>query len=396
MKRFLPLFLVGVMLLSLCACGNTSQPEQTTTEPQLDVYAKAADIAKLDGLYTGRELRYGEMHSHADTGGTSDGKVTLTQWKTEMLLKGVDFATIVDHKQMLHMELPEWDNAAFLGGSEAGGYITDSPARNNNLHYNMLFATVEDFKSFLDMPIQLVKFQFFGGHFKYPNWTVEEMNQLSRDIYANGGLLVHVHPNHNGYMDSDDPLDYFFGDVMGYEVFTGYHGDMTYPDNQKQYQMWTKLLALGKRAYATCGSDSHGNVSNMPISLGTVYTQNKDASEYLSCMRSGNMTAGPAGIRMCVGDTQMGGEVSFAGQRLVLAVDEIHDLTYKVNHTYRVDLYDDKGLVFSEEISGKEPAYFAMDANPDAKYYHANVYDVTADCIIAIGNPIWNADATYS
>jgi hypothetical protein len=93
---------------------------------------------------------------------------------------------------------------------------------------------------------------------------------------------------------------------------------------------------------------------------------------------------------MCVGDTQMGGEVSFAGQRLVVSTGKIHTKTYNQEHTYRVDVYDDQGLVFSEEISGVENEYFAIDANPDAKYYRANVYDVTDDKIIAIGNPIWN------
>ena len=34
-------------------------------------------------------------------------------------------------------------------------------------------------------------------------------------------------------------------------------------------------------------------------------------------------------------------------------------------------------------------AYFAMDAE-DCKYYRADVYDVTEDYILAIGNPIWN------
>lgn len=390
MKKATLIFLAMVMLFALCACAANLVGEPSE-EPVINTTATDVDIAKLDSLYEGRQLRYGEMHSHADTGGNSDGKFTLDQWMSEMQDKGVDFAAIVDHKQTTHMRLPEWDHAKFLGGSEAGGYITDSPAKNRMMHYNMLFSTVEDFESLLNMPNYQLKFQFVGGTFKYPNWKVEEMNQLSRDIYDCGGLLVHVHPNHKGYFESDDPQDYFFGDVMGYEVFTGYHGDMTYEDNQKQYEYWTKLLALGKRAYATCGSDSHSNISNMPISLGTVYTAQKDAAEYLSCIRSGNLTAGPAGIRMCVGDTQMGGEGSFAGNRLVLAVDEIHKLTYKEDHTYRVDLYNDRGLVLSQEISGKEPTYLAIDADPEAKYYHANIYDVTSDRIVAVGNPIWNS-----
>ena len=32
----------------------------------------------------------------------------------------LDFAAILDHKQVRHMYLPEWDNSIFIGGTEAG------------------------------------------------------------------------------------------------------------------------------------------------------------------------------------------------------------------------------------------------------------------------------------
>ncbi len=393
MKMFLSLILVAVMLLSLCACANDAAPEQTTTvatEPKVDATATDADIAKLDSLYEGRTARYGEMHAHADTGGTSDGKHTLAAWKALMQENGVDFATIVDHKQTLHMKLNDWDNTMFIGGSEAGGEVIGSPATNKMLHYNMLFATVEDFEALLYM--HLVKFDFFGDHFTYPNWNVEQMHQLSKDIYANGGLFVHVHPYLDGCMVSDDPLDYFFGDVMGLEVFRSTYGiDMNHEQNQKAYKLWTDLLALGKRVYATAGSDAHSTLNDVTACLGTIYAESTEAKTLLDYMRAGNCVAGPAGIRMAVGDTQMGGQGSFAGNRLVVSAGEIHTKTYNAEHTYRVDVYDDQGLVFSQEISGTEPDYFAIDADPNAKYYHANVYDVTDEKIVAVGNPIWNS-----
>ena len=354
----------------------------------MNIIALSEDIARLDALYAGRQIRYGEMHAHANTGGHSDGKFTLPQWKEKMETCGVDFSTIVDHKQTTHMGLPEWDSSMFIGGSEAGGSIKDSPATQKMLHYNMLFATVEEFENLLNMYPE--KFHYADGEFRYCGWTVEEIHQFSRDVYACGGLLGHVHPKYSEYLKSDDPLDYFYGDVMLFEVFTGYYDDMIRPENMEQYKTWTQLLALGKRVFAGCGSDAHGSLNSVTLSLGTIYTENKDAGEYLGYMRQGNFTAGPVGIRMAVGDTQMGGEGSFDGQRLVISAGQIHYMTYDKSYTYRLDLYDDKGLVFSEEISGKEPAYFAMDANPEAKYYHANVYDVTRDRIIGIGNPIWN------
>jgi hypothetical protein len=393
MKKILSLILAAVMLLSLCACTQTGAPEQTTTvatEPKVDATATDADIAKLDGLYEGRTARFGEMHAHADTGGTSDGKCTLDQWKAHMAENEIDFSTIVDHKQTIHMRLPEWDNTMFIGGSEAGGPVMGSSATNNKIHYNMLFATVEEFENLLNMyPIE---FQYIGGHFGYPNWTEEKMNQLSNNIYECGGLFVHVHPQANDtYMVSDDPLDYFFGDVMGFEVLTGYHAaDMKTESNLKQYDTWVKLLNLGKRAYATCGSDCHGTLADVVPCLGTIYAEDTEAKTLLEYMRAGDFSAGPAGIRLSVGDGKMGDEVSFAGNRLVVAAGEVHYQTYKEDHSYRVDVYDDQGLVFSREISGKEVAYFAIDANPDAKYYRANVFDVTDDKIIAVGNPIWN------
>ena len=390
MKRLFALTLTATLLLSLCACGNA--PAEETTAPKPDVTATDADIAKLDSLYAGRELRYGEMHAHADTGGKSDGKVPLPDWKLHLKTNMVDFATIVDHRQTIHMRLPEWDSSLFIGGSEAGTTITNSPATVKDIHYNMLFASAEEFETLLNK--YPVKFQYFGEFFQYPRWTVEEMHQLSRDIYAAGGLLVHVHPQANEkYMVSDDPLDYFFGDVMGFEVFTGYHGkDMKTEANLKQYDTWVKLLNLGKRAYATCGSDAHGSLADVNACLGAVYAEDTQAKTLLNYFRQGSFVAGPVGIRMAVGDAVMGGECSFTGNRLVVSAGDVHFKTYKQENTYRLDVYSDQGLVFSEEISGQGQTCFALDADAGAKYYRADVYDVTDEKIIAIGNPIWNAD----
>jgi len=61
-------------------------------------------------------------------------------------------------------------------------------------------------------------------------------------------------------------------------------------------------------------------------------------------------------------------------------------------HSYRVDLYDDRGLVFSRPITCTEPAFFAMYVKKDRKFYRAEVWDETKNLRIAIGNPIWNSD----
>lgn len=391
MKKLTAILLFFAMLLSLCACAANPGAETTAaTEPAIDATATEADIAKLNSLYAGRELRYGELHSHADTGGKSDGKVTLDEWKAGLQSMNADFATIVDHRQTIHMELPEWDNNMFIGGSEAATTVMNSPAQVKDIHHNMLFADVEEFKTVLNM--YPIKFQYYDGFFRYPTWTVEELNQLSRDIYANGGLFVHVHPQANEkYMVSDDPLDYFFGDVMGFEVLTTYHAkNMQTESNLKQYDTWVKLLNLGKRAYATAGADAHGSLTDVPSALSVIYAEDTNAKTLLNYMRAGDFVAGPVGIRMSVGDSTMGGTCSFAGQRLVVSAEQVHIKTYNIDHQYRIDVYDDQGLVFSQPMPSQEAVYYAIDADANAKYYRADVYDVTADMIIAIGNPIWN------
>jgi len=395
MKKMMALLSVAVMLVGLCACTNEPETVQTTTTaPSVDATATDADIAKLDGLYAGRELYFGEMHSHADTGGNSDGKHTLDQWKAMMDRENLDFATIVDHDQLLHMTLDEWDNSMFIGGSEIGGTVKDSPSAKKKLHFNMLFSTVEEFENLLNMyPIEL-QYIPSGGLFdgSRDDWKVAELNELSNNIYEKGGLFVHVHPYLENYcLEAEDPLDYMFGDVMGLEVFRSYPDeDMNDEQNVKSYKLWTDLLALDKRVIATSGSDAHASLDGCRVCPGAIYSEEKNAELYLDYIRAGDVVAGPAGIRMTVGDTRMGGECSFAGQRLVLSTGAIHSYTYDATHTYRVDLYDDKGLVFSEEISGVDQEYFAIDADADAKFYRANVYDVTKQCIVAVGNPIWN------
>ena len=86
----------------------------------------------------------------------------------------------------------------------------------------------------------------------------------------------------------------------------------------------------------------------------------------------------------------MGGSCHFAGERLVISVKEFHRCVRDPSHTYRLDLIDDRGVVASEAIRCDEPSYFALDADPNAKFYRVEIFDTTRDLRIAIGNPIWN------
>ena len=162
MKKRIAFLLALTCLLSLCACGHPETPTEPT-EP--DYTASEADIAQLEKLYEGRQPYHGELHDHADTGGTSDGKMKLEDWKTNLMVKDMDFATFADHRQVLHMRLPEWDNDLFIGGTEACTWVKDSKATQNKLHYNMLFATPEGLENVLNtFPFM---FSYYRDHFSY-------------------------------------------------------------------------------------------------------------------------------------------------------------------------------------------------------------------------------------
>lgn len=384
MKRLLAFVLAALMVLSLCAC--TDKKEEAPS-----VVAGEADIAKLDSLYAGRQPYHGELHDHANTGGWSDGKTALSVWKTNMMIKDMDFATFADHKQVLHMYLPEWDSNLFIGGTEASTDITDSKASNNTLHYNMLFAEPTGFEAVLTQfpGYGYVPNETHSNRYYYAKFDTATFMKVAEAVTKNGGFFVHVHPKAGeDYIVSDDPLDYWFGDGTGLEVMTGAFGYMNEPRNQAAYELWVDLLELGKRVYATSGSDSH-RVSNV-ISLTTIYSDQANAAGYLNYVRKGDFVAGPVGIRMAVGDTTMGGATKFDGQRLVVSVGDYHSQAYQGGCTYRLDVYDDSGLVFSQEMKGNDTKYFAIDADPEAKFYRATVTNVSLDRMIAVGNPIWN------
>ena len=170
-------------------------------------------------------------------------------------------------------------------------------------------------------------------------------------------------------------------------MLCGCYGNMSAQQNADAYKLWTDLLAMGKKAWAMSGSDSH-RLSDTH-SLATVYATKKDAKDVFSYVRVGDVTAGPVGIRMSIGDAAMGSTTAFAGKRLVVSVGDFHSQEYKDTHTYEVRVYDDKGLVFTETLSGNTD-YFAMDVAEDAKFYRAEVYDAKEEYIFAVGNPIWN------
>lgn len=339
------------------------------------------DIRLLDELYAGRAPYHGELHDHGATGGTSDGKRPLSHWKGALEALKMDFAAILDHKQVRHMYLPEWEDGLFIGGTEPGTVIDDSGAEVKSMHYNMLFAEPGPLE---DLLAEFPEYEFTGGaegHFIYPHFTVERFGELIDAVKARGGFFVYPHPKQ--LMVSENPLDYWFRDETGLEVIYRAPERETTAAN---YALWTDLLAAGKRVWATAGGDWHKCAHD--AALTTIYAEAHETAAYFPHLRAGDFTCGGVGIQMCIGNTRMGGVCDFAGKRLVLRVGDFHRSLKNPEHRYRLDLYDDRGVVCSRAFACDEPLYLAIDAEP-AAFYRAEVVDVNRNLRIALGNPIW-------
>lgn len=344
--------------------------------------ATKLDIAQLSSLYKGRNLYFGDMHNHANTGGKSDGKCTLEQWKAAIAALKMDFVAILDHRQVRHMYLPEWEDGLFVCGTEPGTKITDSKADDPHLHYNMIFPSSKKLEELLE---NHPEFEFEGapeGFFKYPGFTREAFCALIDEVKARGGFFVHPHPKQ--VMKSNDPLDYWFRDETGIEVF---YSDLRSEWTRANYELWTTLLAMGKRVWACSGEDGHAEAYD--TALTAIYAAEKSTRGYLQALRKGDFVCGSVAIKMCVGDTAMGGACSFAGKRLALAVEDFHVSVKDPTHRYRLDVLTDGGVVHSQTISCTEPTCLAFDAE-DVAFYRVEVFDETAELRLAIGNPIWN------
>jgi len=346
--------------------------------------ATQEEINHIDRLYEGRTVFHGDLHNHAATGGTSDGQCTLAEWKEQLRSLNMDFAAILDHKQVRHMYLPEWEDGLFICGTEPGTGILDSSAEYSKLHYNILYPTPKHLEQMLEA---FPEYEFSGGqegYFIYPRFVTERFRELIQYIRKTGGLFVHPHPKQ--VMISENPLDFWFADETGIEVF---YGDMRNQETSLNYDLWLSLLALEKRVWACAGSDAHGRTKD--TALTTVYATELSSAAIVKQASVGDFVCGPVGIRMCIGDWRMGGTCSFENQHLIVAVDDFHSTVKKESHTYRLDLLNEDGVVFSQEFDCSQPIYFSFEALP-CKFYRTEVFDVTENLRIAIGNPIWNSD----
>lgn len=355
------------------------------------MHATQEEILQLNGLYADRVAFHGELHDHADTGGTSDGAKPLSHWRGALEGLKMDFASILDHKQVRHMYLPEWEDGLFLCGTEPEATIVDSQATVKETHYNMHFENPKLLEELLE---EFPEYEFTGGqegHFVYPGFTRERFGELIDAVKAKGGFFVIPHPKQ--WMKSEYPIDYWYRDWTGLEVFYKDYRDIRPGKDysNQNYQLWTTLLAMGKRIWACAGGDWHGVCHDKALT--TLYATKRTNAEMIKPLRVGDFTCGGVGVRMCIGDTVCGGECDIHNKRLIVSVGDLHESLYIRGHQYRVDILNDRGVVASKEFSYEEmakPVYLALETDGQSDFYRVEVFDTISQYRIAVGNPIWN------
>ncbi len=373
---------------------NREQDWQTLTLDAHTVVGTAKqDFSALDARYEGTRAYYGDTHVHTNCGGTSDGKTPMSEYVAKMDENGLDFVAIVDHRQMRGFFLPEWDDERFIIGTEPGTKITEglnACMDMSSIHYNMLFPH----KYGLAMVLaNFPEFEFRGdeltGSFKYPTFTKERFCELTKYVQSIGGIMVHPHPKE--LLASRDPLDFYYGEHTFIETFhIAYHSHCSFRD----YRLWVDLLALGKHVYQSAGSDSHGAVPNIPFSV--FYTKERKGRAFFDRMHEGDFTSGGAGFKMCIDGQGMGAELTYReGMRLTLRVDDFSPKIFKENTAYELRVITDKGVAYASTFNGKQPQAVELEVQ-DRAFYRAEIYDLTNDCFVAIGNPIWLDGATYN
>lgn len=355
-------------------------PDSTAAYPLSDPHEALQEApSALDALYGGKQPLYCDFHCHSNSGGTSDGKTPLGDYVGAMKNLGVHCAAIVDHKQMRHFFLPEWDEQYMICGSEPGGRVEE---RKLSLDYTMIFP---DKTGLAQVMGAFPEFKFTGtwdGHFIYPRFTADRFRELGEYIYSIGGLMSHAHPMQ--LPGSGNPEDYFFSSQIAFETV---HVDVNAFSTRQNHALWVGMLQLGRRVRTHGSSDSHGPVSNRGLT--TVYAENHFSTDIFNEVRSGNCTAGGVGIRMSIDDCPMGGVTPYAeGKKLCIRVADFHPAHWLPDTVYSLKVYTDQGLAYALEFDGREPVTLVLPVEKRG-FYRCEVTNESDKLPVAFSNPIW-------
>ncbi len=359
-----------------------------TEDPHRVIGTDKAEFFALDVRYEGKRAYYADQHMHTKCGGTSDGTYPMNKWVARMNELKIDFAFVVDHRQMRGFFLPEWDTERFVYGTEPGGAISDLKAcregpGTNTFHYNMLFRDKYDLALVL---ANFPEFKFKGdrltGKFGYPSFTRARFDELVAYIHSLGGMVVHPHPT--SIMSSTDPSDYSFGEYTYFETLYNYYSSS---DSFHNYDMWVKMLDAGLHVYTAGGTDTHGEPRNSVVS--TLYCAERSGTAAFDCMKSGDFTVGAFGMKMCIDGKPMGSRLAFRkGMKLALRVGDLFGPEREKNHVYELRVYTDKGLAYASLFDGVKEQALSLEVQ-QRRYYRAEVMDLTDGCRVAVSNPIW-------
>lgn len=337
----------------------------------------------LDTLYEGKQLYFGDFHCHSDSGGTSDGKTPLAAYVPRMKELNMDFAAIVDHKQMRHFFLPEWDERYLICGMEPGTTleIPERPLEARQLHYTMIFPDKTGLAQVFDA---FPEFRFTGtweGYCCYPRFTMERFRELAEYVYNIGGILSHAHPKQ--VMISEKAMDYYISELVPLETV---HEAAASFATKLNRDLWVSILNNGKRVRTHGSTDAHGPVSNRGMTA--VYSPRHFSTDIFKEIRAGNCVAGGVGIQMAIDHTPMGGVADYAeGIRLYIRVNAFHPAHWQANTIYCLKVYTDKGLAFAKEFDTM-PLSLALPVE-NRTYYRAEITNESDHTIVAITNPIW-------
>ena len=356
-----------------------AQPWQDVEDPH---EAVAADFALLNKLYEGRQALHGDFHTHTNSGGTSDGKTPLAEFVQQLKALKLDFAAVVDHRQMRHFFLPEWDEQMLIPGTEPGTYLQGTNARYCSMDYTMIFPDKTGLaKVFETFP----EYQYTGGTDGYcatPRFEKKRLMELGEYIWSIGGLLSHAHPKQ--LMASDDPLDYYLGENVAIETV---HADVESFYTKQNRDLWVSLLKLGKRVTTHGSSDTHREAK--ACAQTTVYAAHKYSTDIFNLIRSGDCAAGAWGIQMTIDGCSMGSSLPYRqGQTLLIRAGEHHEAGWQPDTVYCLKVYTDQGLAYAMEFDGKTSLELALPVKK-RKYYRVEITNESDGLLTALGNPIW-------